>query len=505
MLSSAISAAHGALPLQALDANAFSNYYSPYNALRIGKGALWGFLAWGLFRRFEIAGLDARRPLVWGLVLGLAATVAVILWERVAFSGLWNFSDSYRVTGPFSPMHTGGAYIECFLVVATPYLMVFILEKRPWFVRLPALILLLTTTYALMVTFSRNGYAAFLVGVAIVLMLSIWRTKRVFRGGVVFVALAGTMLLVAVPIFMGAFAQARMATVRADLAVRQAHWADAMQIRDGGWATSLFGMGLGRYPETNYWRSVETSRSGTYRFDVEDGNTYLRLGSGNSLYVEQIVTIDPAQHYLLKMDVRAHAPGAQITVPLCEKWMLTSYNCLWQTLDLGNEVGSWRSIERPVDAKALSVSPWYSQRPIKLSLYNPTPNSIIDVDNVRLDAESGVPLLRNGDFSLGLDHWFFSTDGHLQWHIKSLYYGVLFDQGWFGLLTLLGLVTAAWGRAARNAISGDLVAGASMAALSGFLVVGVFDTLLDAPRFVTLLLLLVSACLHSSPHGGRSA
>jgi len=504
-LSYSISTAHGALPFQPLDANAFSNYYSQYNALRIGKGALWGFLAWGLFSRFEVAGLDARRPMTWGLVLGLAATVAVILWERVAFSGLWNFSDSYRVTGPFSAMHTGGAYIECFLAVATPYLVVLVLEKRPWFVRLPGLILLLTTTYALMVTYSRNGYAAFLVGVSIVLVLSMWRAKRMIRGTVVFMVLAGTMLLVAIPIFTGGFAQARMATVRADLAVRQAHWADALQIRDGAWATSLFGMGLGRYPETNYWRSTETSRAGTYRLEVEAGNTYLRLGSGDSLYVEQIVSLDPAQHYLLKMDVRAQVPGAQITVPICEKWMLTSFNCLWQTIDVGQEHGGWRSIQLPVDAKALSVSPWYSQRLTKLSLYNPTPNSIIDVDNVRLDSGRGVHLLRNGDFSSGLDHWFFSTDGHLQWHIKSLYYGVLFDQGWFGLLALIALATMAWWRAARSAIRGDLVASASLAALSSFLVVGVFDTLLDAPRFVMLLLLLVGACMHSPILARRSA
>lgn len=498
-LGYAIGTVRGALPFQPPDVNSFNTYYSPYNALRIGKGALWGFLAWGGFRRFEAAGVDVRRPLAWGLVLGLGATVAVILWERVAFSGLWNFSDGYRVTGPFSAMHTGGAYIECFLAVATPFLMVLLLEKRPWFVRLAGLLLLLVTTYALMVTFSRNGYAAFVVAVTIVLLLSLVHARRMVRGGVIFGVLAGAMLLVAIPIFKGEFAQARMATVRADLAVRQAHWADALRLRDGDWATSLFGMGLGRYPETNYWRSAETSRSGTYRLDAQEGNTYLRLGSGNSLYMEQKVTLEPGLHYRLKLDVRAHVSGAQITVPICEKWMLTSFNCVWQTIDVGNELGRWRSIERPVDAKALSVSPWYSQRPTKLSLYNPTPNSTIDIDNVRLETQSGANLLRNGDFAHGLDHWFFATDGHLQWHIKSLYYGVLFDQGWFGLLAVLAMVLLALVRSAANAVKGDLVAGASLAALSSFLVVGVFDTLLDTPRFVLLLLLLVAACFYSVP------
>jgi hypothetical protein len=439
------------------------------------------------------------------MVLGLSATVAVILWERVAFSGLWNFVDSYRVTGPFSAMHIGGAYIECFLVVATPYLMSLILKPRFWLVRLGGTLLLLATTYAVMVTFSRNGYAAFFVGSSIMLVLSMLGSNSMIRRGVVFSVLAGTMLLVALPIFKGPFVQTRMATVRADLIVRMDHWADALQIRDSGWTTSLFGMGLGRYPETNYWHSGEQSRSGTYRMEVEEGNTYLRLSSGNALYVEQKVTLEPGKQYLLKLDVRPHVPESQLAVPICEKWMLASFNCLWQTIDVESDVGKWQSIERIVDARALPANHWYSQRPTKLSLYYPTPNSTIDIDNVRLDAESGVSLLRNGDFSNGLDHWFFSTDGHLQWHIKSLYYGVLFDQGWFGLLALLALLIVALVSAKRAAMRCDIFAGASLAALSSFMVVGVFDTLLDAPRFVTLMFLLVAACFRQTLPVGLSA
>jgi hypothetical protein len=67
------------------------------------------------------------------------------------------------------------------------------------------------------------------------------------------------------------------------------------------------------------------------------------------------------------------------------------------------------------------------------------------------------------------------------------------------------MVFLAWVRAAENAVKGDLVAGASLAALSSFLVVGVFDTLLDTPRFVLLLLLLVAACFHSTPPARSTA
>jgi hypothetical protein len=281
-----------------------------------------------------------------------------------------------------------------------------------------------------------------------------------------------------------------MATVGADLAVRQAHWNDALDIRDAGWATSLFGMGLGRFPETSFWHSAINPRSGTYRLEAEAGNTYLRLGSGDSLYLEQLVPISAGQHYLLKLDVRSHIPNASITIPICEKWLLTSYNCIWRETKLGKEFGTWRGIEIPIDAKEFSVSPWYSQRPIKLSLTYTTSKAPLDIDNVRLETKSGINLLPNGDFSQGLDHWFFSTDGHLQWHVKSLYYGVLFDQGWFGLTAMAIFLMLGLARAAKGALKGDAIAGALLAALSGFLVVGLFDTLIDAPRFLFLLLFL---------------
>jgi hypothetical protein len=276
--------------------------------------------------------------------------------------------------------------------------------------------------------------------------------------------------------------------------VRQSHWNDALAIRDANWMTSIFGMGIGRYPETNYWRSAEGRRSATYRLVSTDGNTYLRLSPGNSLYIDQLVDVQPDQQYVLTLDVRASVPNATITAPICEKWMLTSYNCIWQTMNVGKESGVWRSLETKFSAKELSTSPWFSQRPVKLSLYYSVPDSIVDIDNVRLRTLQGVDLLRNGDFSNGLDHWFFATDGHLQWHIKSLYYGILFDQGWVGLAAFIAFISLALSLGVRNAYKGDNFSAAGLAALVSFLVVGLFDTLIDAPRFLLLLALLAWVC-----------
>ncbi|MEP6587729.1 MAG: VanZ family protein [Polaromonas sp.] len=496
VLSFVVSALRGMWPLALPDLNAFNNYYSPYNALRIFKGAIWAFLVYRLSRRFVASGIDARRPFCWGMAVGLALTVAVIVWERVVFSGLWNFTDGYRVTGPFSATHTGGAYIDCFLVAAVPFLIALTLEKRHWLVRVAGMLLILATTYALMVTFSRGGYLAFAVAVSIVLLMAALQTKRLLRSGVIVVGLASAMLLVAIPVFEGQFAQARLATVKADLVFRQAHWQDALNIRDPDWATLLFGMGLGRFPEAKYWRSTLDSKPGTYQLENEAGNTYLRLGSGDPIGVEQFVSLQPGKPYVLKLDVRPSRPNAKITVPICEKWLLTSDKCVSPTVDLGKEFGAWRSIEARFTANEFSASPWYRQRPIKLSLSYAVPQSTLDVDNVRLETEGQTDLLRNGDFSRGLDHWLFATADalHAHWRMHSLFYGVLFDQGWFGLVALGGFIGLALGRGAKKAWRGDVVSGAAVAALSGFLVGGIFDTQIDTPRFLLLLLLLAWSC-----------
>ncbi|MCZ4313793.1 VanZ family protein [Comamonadaceae bacterium G21597-S1] len=497
--SLAISAARGMTPWVALDANAFSNYYSPYNALRIFKGAVWACLLYVLARRLSAQGHDVRRPFAWGMVAGLAATVVWVLWERAAFSGLWNYAAGYRVTGPFSSIHIGGAYIECFIAVSVPFLMVLMAESRTWLMRVAGAALLLGATYAVMVTYSRNGYFAYAVAVAIASWAVLRTTRSTVRSTIGFAALALAMVLVALPIYRGDFAQARVARLQADLNLRQTHWAEALDMRDASWATTAFGMGLGKFPITSYWHSGSQPRAATYQFVSEADNTYLRLGAGDSMYFEQLVRVDSGKRYTLSVDVRSSQPKAVLTVPICEKWMLASYSCIWLSLDVESSDGVWRTVTKEFDATALPSHPWYASRPIKLALYYAIPNSTIDIDNLRLVDASGESVLQNGDFQRGMDHWFFSTDGHLQWHIKSLLLGVLFDQGWFGLIAIAGLLLVASANAARRAHRGDLLAGAALAATLGFLVTAVFDTLIDTPRFLMLLLMLFGLSAFSRP------
>lgn len=493
-LSFSISTIRGLIPWQMLDLNAFTNYFSHFNALRIGKGALWAFLYYGLLRRFVAAKFDIKRPLAWGMLSGLVMAVAVIIWERLTFSSLFDFASDYRVTGPFSSMHMGGAYVECFLVIATPFLIQLVLGTKSLIGRFAGVALLLATTYALMVTFSRNGYAAFGVSVAVILFFAAFNPGRWQQRSIMILLLGVAMLTVAVPVFTGRFAQDRIASAGTDYAVRQAHWEDALNIRSPDWLTTLFGMGLGRYPESHYLLSSEASHAGTYQFKNEGGNNVLRLGAGDPIYVEQIVSIEPYQDYVLKLSVRASRPDEKTVVSLCEKWLLTSFNCIWIPLELGSVPNIWRNVEVAVKSGSLGDDPWYAHKQVKFSLHNPRGKSSVDIDDIRLETRVGDNLLVNGDFSKALDHWFFSADGHLQWHAKSLPVAVLFDQGWVGLIALGLFSILVVKRAAVRAWRGDLHAATVLASFTGFCVVGLFDTLLDAPRFLFLFILLGGLC-----------
>jgi hypothetical protein len=103
---------------------------------------------------------------------------------------------------------------------------------------------------------------------------------------------------------------------------------------------------------------------------------------------------------------------------------------------------------------------------------------------------NGGNLLSNGDFARGLDHWFFSNDEHLNWHVKNLPIAILFDLGWLGLAAFGWVAALALWRSGTALLQGDVFAGALFAALSGFLVIGLIDSLIDTPRFLLLFLFL---------------
>ncbi|HET7032227.1 MAG TPA: VanZ family protein, partial [Casimicrobiaceae bacterium] len=127
-----------------------------------------------------------------------------------------------------------------------------------------------------------------------------------------------------------------------------------------------------------------------------------------------------------------------------------------------------------------------------------------DVRDVALIGPGGRPVIANGDFGNGMARWFFTSDRyHLPWHIKNLALNVLFDQGVVGLVLFSALVAIALWRLVAGRASAHPLAPFLASAVTGFLVVGAFDSLLDAPRaaFLFYLLLIASLALRAPLEG----
>jgi len=181
--SFAWAAVAGMAPFPVIDANAFSNYNSPYNSLRVAKGLLWALLLLPLLRRSagpDLSGL--LRYLVPGMIGGLALTALAVVWERATFPGLFNFSSDYRPTAPFSAMHTGGAALDAYLAISFPFLALWLTGDGPGARRRMGLALgvLLLAVYAGLATFSRDVYIAY--GSALAILLGFAVVHRLQRG-----------------------------------------------------------------------------------------------------------------------------------------------------------------------------------------------------------------------------------------------------------------------------------------------------------------------------------
>lgn len=180
-LSTAIAMHRGALDAGGWDWTAAGGWWQgfrePLNSLRLAKPVLAALLLlppWQAALAADPAG-TARR-LVAGMA-GLAAVVALaVVSERLAHTGLANFSTDYRVTGPFWEMHVGGAALDVVLALALPFVLAALAGARGprrWAV---AALVLALVAYAALATFSRIVYLA--LPLALLLWLVLARRQR---------------------------------------------------------------------------------------------------------------------------------------------------------------------------------------------------------------------------------------------------------------------------------------------------------------------------------------
>ena len=174
-----ISMARGVIDAGGFRFGWFQGYHEPMNSVRLAKPFAWALLLWPLWQ--SACRIDARRSgerLALGLMLGLAVTAGAAVWERLAYTGLLNFSTSYRTAALFWEMHVGGAAIDGFLALTLPFAVHALLTAKGrarWAVAATATLL---GGYACLTTFSRGLYLAAPVGLAVLAGLLAAQRRR---------------------------------------------------------------------------------------------------------------------------------------------------------------------------------------------------------------------------------------------------------------------------------------------------------------------------------------
>lgn len=320
---------------------------------------------------------------------------------------------------------------------------------------------------------------------------------------VLLVGVAALAALVAV-LGGGAYMGGRFANTEGDLRGRLKHWSEGLALLQTP-ADWLVGKGLGRFPETFFFGAPGNEFPGSYQLRQEAGNTFLALsgpryqiGYGEVLRVSQRMSLVPGP-YRLEFDVRSERE-ARMNVGLCEKHLLYHEACARLTVRIPPRGESaWEHMVVPLDASHMDGGSWYAPQLIAFSLALETLGARVDVDNVSLVDVRGQQALANGDFTDEMQRWFITSDRHhLPWHMKSMFLHVLFEQGLAGLALFAMLVIAALARLAIGRNRRLSLAPPLAAAMAGFLVVGLFDSLLDIPRVAFLFFLLLVLAIQSS-------
>ncbi|SEN85667.1 hypothetical protein SAMN05428959_103445 [Duganella sp. CF517] len=334
---------------------------------------------------------------------------------------------------------------------------------------------------------------------------------RIGRASVTFGAGAAALLAMAIPVLGSSYMGERMSTVAQDWELRTRHWDEAVHMMPDDLPTTLLGAGLGSYPRTYYWGNMLGIRPGSFRYETDlVGNNFLRLAApvhprGYSDVVRHIqhVRLEPNTNYRIALDVKRSDPKAVVWMAVCERWLLYPQTCVSPVIKLAGADDRWQHFDLDFysagmgQRQDLLAQLAGARAPVQLELASGDQAGVVDIDNVSVRARNGGPeLLRNGDFTAGQAGWFFTSDrDHLPWHIKNFYIHTYFEQGWLGAVALGLLLVYGAGRMAGSAWHGRVDAAVFLAALTGALVVGMFDSLFDVPKVQLLFFLVLAAGL----------
>ena len=295
----------------------------------------------------------------------------------------------------------------------------------------------------------------------------------------------------------GGYMGDRFSTSSKDLEGRFEHWSLSLSMLQ----TPLdlaFGKGLGRYPANYFFATPDSKFPGTYQIVREGEGKWLSLvgashpmSFGDVFRVSQRLDFGAAGPFVVTLKIRSKT-DVSIHAEVCEKHLLYVASCAIGGANTKAGGGGWQSTTIKFAGPVLNSGSWYAPRIKTFSLGIANQSGSAEIDEVSLTGPGDESLLVNGDFSNDMQHWFFSSDrNHLPWHAKNILVNILFDQGYVGLaLFLLLTIVALWRLNLGKARQHELAPYQSVAII-GFLLVGLFDSLIDAPRLGLMFYILV--------------
>ncbi|MDR0775293.1 MAG: hypothetical protein LBE81_01455 [Azonexus sp.] len=336
----------------------------------------------------------------------------------------------------------------------------------------------------------------------------LWPEER--RWQAAFISAAVAVSTVMAVFAGGAYMGGRFSTSSQDMEGRLDHWSLSMTMLETPFDLG-FGKGLGRYPANYFFASPDSKFPGTYQWVGDDEGAWLSLVAprhplsfGDIFRVSQRLPFGTAGPFAVSLKVRAKNK-VTLLAEVCEKHLLYVARCASGHANVKSGE-DWQAVTIRLSGPLLDGGPWYAPRLRMFSLGIGNMSGAADVDDIILLGPGGESLLTNGDFNQDMQRWFFSSDrDHLPWHAKNILVNVLFDQGLFGLASFLLLTVAAlWqlnlGRAREHELAPYL-----SAAITGFLVVGMFDSLIDVPRLALLFYVLLFLCFMLKNRSGQMA
>lgn len=496
----------------------FAGYTDALNSLRVFKSLGFALLFVPLLAAHRAPeSARAGQLLAWGMVLGLFQVTLAVWWERAAFPGVFDFSRHYRAVALFWEMHVGGAAIDAYLALSTPFVVWALARARHPVAWGGAAALALMTGYACLTTFSRGVYGA--VGGSLVLLgVLLWTQKREvaalatasralpnqrftgWRPRASLLLMMALLLEVTGVLGAGSFMMKRLDSTDRDMTSRLVHWKQGLELlqQPTDW---LFGIGLGRFP-AHYASQVP---GGEFSGGVRPGAGFVTLLGPNSrnllaggfALTQRIPDVPQGQHWV-SLQVRTHV-RTDVHVDLCERHLLYDGNCQGAFIRVAPTHTAWQTLVVPLRGPPLRGGPWYAPRLHMFSLAIANAGGVADIDNVRLAGMQRPLALKNGDFSKDLAHWFPAAQSYyVPWHIDNLFLEMLVERGALGLLLWLVWMNYVLWHLVFGRVRAQPIAPFLAASLGAILLVGLVSSVVDVPR-VAFLMHLISLTLVIGP------